>query len=89
MRTTRANPTSRRTTILAEPELLARVDQLARRTGRTKTDIVRAALLSYLDEAEDADRAPLPFVGIGRSGHGRVSLDAPAIAAREMGSGRP
>ncbi len=87
MRTTRANPTSRRTTILAEPDLLARVDRLARRTGRTKTDIVRAALLAYLDEAEDADRPQLPFVGIGRSGHGRISLDGRRIAARELGSG--
>jgi hypothetical protein len=89
MRTTRANPTSRRTTILADPELLARVDRLARTTGRTKTDILQAALLVYLDDAEDAVRTPLPFVGIGRSGHGRVSLDARKIAAREMGSGRP
>ncbi len=89
MRTTRANPTSRRTTILAEPELLARVDHLARRTGRTKTDIVRAALLAYLEETEEAAPATLPFIAIGQSGHGRVSIDARRIAARELGSTRP
>ena len=89
MRTTRPNPASRRTTILAEPDLLARVDRLARRTGRTKTDIIASALHAYLDDAEDAQPAALPFVGIGRSGHGRISLDARTIAAREMGSNHP
>ena len=76
--------TLRRTTILADPALLDRVDRLARRTGRTKTAVIAEALGAFLDAAE-RDTAALPFVGIGRSGHGRLSLDGKRIAARELG----
>ena len=76
--------TLRRTTILADPALLDRVDRLARRTGRTKTAVIAEALGAFLDAAE-RDPAALPFVGIGRSGHGRLSLDGKRIAARELG----
>jgi hypothetical protein len=74
----------RRTTILAEPDLLDRLDRHARRTGVTKTAVIAAALEAYLREHEPAPA--LPFVGIGRSGHGRLSLDARRIAAREVGA---
>ena len=76
--------TLRRTTILADPDLLDRVDRHARRARMTKTAVIAAALEAYL-EAHDA--APdLPFVGIGRSAHGRLSLDARRIAGRELGA---
>jgi hypothetical protein len=78
---------TRRTTILLPSELLLRLDRLARATGRTKTALIAAAINSYL-EASETPRGPLPFVGIGRSGHGRLSLDAGRIAAREMGAVR-
>jgi hypothetical protein len=78
--------TLRRTTILAEPDLLDRLDRHARRARTTKTAVIAAALEAYLG-AHDAPR-PLPFVGIGRSTHGRLSLDARRIADRELG-GRP
>lgn len=72
----------RRTTILADADLLDRLDRLARRTGRTKTAIITVALERYLDD-ETPEPAPLPFVAIGRSGHGRLSLDARSIVRRE------
>jgi hypothetical protein len=75
--------TSRRTTILADPDLLERVDRLARRERTTKTAVIVAALEAWLDAHERP--ATLPFVGIGRSGHGRLSLDGRSIARREMG----
>jgi hypothetical protein len=75
---------ARRTTILLDPDLLDRVDRLARRTGATKTGVITAALAAYLDAAE-GERADLPFVAIGASGHGRLSLDGKRIAARELG----
>ncbi len=78
--------TLKRTTILAESDLLERLDRHARRARTTKTAVIAAALEAYL--AMDAGPPELPFVGIGRSGHGRLSLDARRIAARELGSRR-
>jgi hypothetical protein len=75
--------TNRRTTILADPDLLERVDRLARQGRTTKTAIVVAALEAWLDAHEPP--AELAFVAIGRSGHGRLSLDGRSIARRELG----
>jgi hypothetical protein len=75
--------TTHRTTILADPDLLERVDRLARRARTTKTAVITAALEAWLEAHERP--AKLPFVGIGRSGHGRLSLDGRSIARREMG----
>jgi hypothetical protein len=77
----------KRTTILADPDLLDRVDRHARRTRTTKTAVIAAALEAWL-EAHGAPPEELPFVGIGRSAHGRLSLDARRIAGRELGARR-
>ena len=72
-----------RTTILLDADLLERLDRHARRERTTKTAILTAALEAWLDEHE---RVPdLPFVGIGRSSHGRLSIDGRSIARREAG----
>jgi predicted transcriptional regulator len=72
-----------RTTILLDADLLERLDRHARRERTTKTAIVTAALEAWLDEHE---RVPdLPFVGIGRSSHGRLSIDGRSITRREAG----
>ena len=76
----------RRTTILADADLLDRLDRHARRERTTKTAIIAAALEAYLEG--HAAPTPLPFVGIGRSAHGRLSLDARRIAERELGARR-
>jgi hypothetical protein len=78
--------TLRRTTILADPDLLDRVDRLARRRRTTKTAVITAALEAYLAAGEGNPR--LTFVGVGRSGHGRLSLDGRAITRRELGGRR-
>jgi len=79
---------TRRTTILADPDLLDRVDRHARRLRTTKTAVITAALEAYL--AEHGGPPPdLSFVGIGRSTHGRLSLDARRIVGRELGARRP
>lgn len=75
---------TKRTTIIAEADLLDRVDRCARRLGTTKTAVVAAALEAFL--AEHDAPAPLAFVAIGRSGHGRLSLDARSIVRRELGA---
>jgi Ribbon-helix-helix protein, copG family len=82
----RRTPTAR-TTVLVPADLLDRLDRLARSSGRTKTALIVEALQGYVD-AMEPPRAPMPFVAIGRSGHGRLSLDASRIAAREMGETR-
>jgi hypothetical protein len=72
-----------RTTILVDADLLDRLDRHVRRQRTTKTAVITAAVEAWLDEH---DAAPsFPFVGIGRSGHGRLSLDGRAIARREAG----
>jgi predicted transcriptional regulator len=75
--------TLKRTTILADPDLLDRVDRFARRERTTKTAVIAAALQAYLES--EAAPPDLPFVGIGQSAHGRLSLDARRIAGRELG----
>jgi hypothetical protein len=67
--------TPRRTSILIDPDLLARLERRARRERTTKTALIAAALRTFLEAAEEADPPALPFVAIGRSGHGRLSLD--------------
>ena len=78
--------TLRRTTILAEPDLLDRLDRHARRTRSTKTAVIAAALEAYLAASEATP--PLAFIGVGRSTHGRLSLDARRIVGREAGTRR-
>jgi predicted DNA-binding protein len=73
----------KRTTILIDSDLLDRLDRFAARTSMTKTAVVTAAVESYL---EAHDTVPdLSFVAVGRSNHGRLSLDGRSIARREAG----
>jgi predicted DNA-binding protein len=72
-----------RTTILADPDLLERVARYALRTRTTRTAVITAAIEAYLAEHEEAP--DLPFLAVGRSAHGRLSLDGRSIARREAG----
>jgi hypothetical protein len=74
---------TRRTTILADADLLDRVDRFADRTRTTKTAVVVAALEAFLAEHDEAP--DLPFLAVGRSAHGRLSLDGRSIVRREAG----
>ena len=73
----------RRTTVLADADLLERLDRFAHRTRTTKTAVIAAALEAYL--AEHDAPADLGFIAVGQSGHGRLSLDGRSIARREAG----
>jgi hypothetical protein len=75
--------TTRRTTILADADLLDRLDRFARRTQTTKTAVVAAALEAWL--ATNTETVELPFLAVGRSPNGRLSLDARSIVRRETG----
>lgn len=77
---------TRRTTLLLDADLYERLERQARIARTTKTAIVAAALEAYL--AEHAERPSLGFIAVGRSGHGRLSLDGRAIVRRELGGPR-
>ncbi|MFN0023871.1 MAG: TraY domain-containing protein [Parvularculaceae bacterium] len=53
------------------PEIEARLESLARKTGRTKSYYAREAILAHLDDLEDAYIAKSRH----RSGRARVSLE--------------
>lgn len=72
-----------RTTILLDADLLDRLDRHVHRQRTTKTSVIAAALEAWLDARGAAPE--FPFLGIGRSGHGRMSLDGRAIVRREAG----
>jgi predicted DNA-binding protein len=73
----------KRTTILIDSDLLERLDRYAARSGATKTSAITAAIEAYLTAH---DTIPdLPFLAVGRSDHGRLSLDGRQIARREAG----
>ena len=74
---------TRRTTVLADADLLERLERYASRTRTTKTAVIAAALEAYLGDHEAAPE--LPFLAIGESGHGRLSLDGRSIMRREAG----
>ena len=74
---------AKRTTIIADADILDRLDRFAHRARTSKTAVITAALEAYLAENEEAHE--LGFIAVGQSGHGRLSLDGRSIARREAG----
>lgn len=75
--------TTRRTTILADADLLERLERHANRARTSKTAVITAALEAYLAEHDAAPE--FEFLAVGRSAHGRLSLDGRSIVRREVG----
>ncbi len=75
--------TIKRTTILLDADLLDRLDRHVGRRRSTKTAVIAAAVEAWLDAHEETPE--LGFLAIGRSGHGRLSLDGRSIGRREAG----
>jgi hypothetical protein len=75
--------TTRRTTILADADLLDRLDRFAHQHRTTKTAVITAAVEAWL--ADHAAAPELPFLAVGRSPNGRLSLDGRSIVRREAG----
>jgi predicted DNA-binding protein len=73
----------KRTTILIDADMLERLDRFAARSGVTKTSVITAALEAHL-EAHDT-LPDLAFLAVGKSDHGRLSLDGRGILRREAG----
>lgn len=72
-----------RTTILLDADLLDRLDRHVQLQRTTKTSVISAAIEAWLDS--HGATPDFPFVAIGRSTHGRLSLDGRSIARREAG----
>jgi predicted transcriptional regulator len=75
--------TTARTTILLDADLLERLDRHVQRQRATKTSVIAAAIETWLDAHEASPE--FPFLGIGRSQHGRLSVDGRSIVRREAG----
>ncbi len=73
----------RRTTILIDADLLDRLERHAYRSRTTKTAIIASAVEAYLAEHESTPE--LAFLAVGRSGHGRLSVDGRSIVRGEAG----
>lgn len=79
--------TTARTTILLDADLLDRLERHAASRRATKTAVIAAALEAWLDEHGGAP--DFPFLAVGRSAHGRLSLDGRSILRREAGRRPP
>ena len=66
----------KRTTIMAEEELLYRIERIAKRKGTSKAAVIREALLEYVAEAEAIEPFENPLLGlIGLAGDDAVEMD--------------
>ena len=52
----------KRTTIMAETEMLEKIELIARRQGRSKAAVIREALAEYIVEAETAEPIENPLM---------------------------
>ncbi|WP_336490766.1 type II toxin-antitoxin system RelB family antitoxin [Methylobacterium nigriterrae] len=58
------------------PEIESRLDALAKRTGRSKDELAREAILEHLEALEDADLAERRLQALARGESGTVPLAA-------------
>ena len=73
---------SRMINFRADDELAARLERLAKRTGRSKTFYVREAVLTHLDDLEDAYLADRVM---GRLDVGEETIHSLEEVERELG----
>ena len=65
-----------RTTIMAEEEILYKIELIAKRKGVSKAAVIRDALLEYVVEEETAVPFENPLLGlIGLAGEDAVEMD--------------
>lgn len=66
----------KRTTIMAEEELLYKIDRIARKKGKSKAAVIREALAEYIAEVEADEPFENPLLGlIGLAGEDAVETD--------------
>ena len=74
----------RRTTIVADEDVLRRLREIAKRESMTLSDAIRAALDRYI-ERHGPERARLSLIGIGRSGRRDVAERAEDLLGKRVG----
>ena len=66
----------KRTTIMAEEEILYKIELIAKRKGTSKAAVIREALLGYISDEEAAEPFENPLLGlIGLAGDDAVEMD--------------
>jgi predicted DNA-binding protein len=66
----------KRTTIMAEEEMLYKIELLARREGKSKAAVIREALVAYVTAAEETQPTDDPLLRlIGLAGETAVSTN--------------
>lgn len=66
----------KRTTIMAEEELLSKIERIAQEKGKSKAAVIREALAEYVAEAEVDEPFENPLLGlIGLAGDDAVETD--------------
>ena len=66
----------KRTTIMAEEELLYKIERIAREKGMSKAAVIRDALVMYVTDVEAASPPANPLLGlIGLAGDDGVEMD--------------
>lgn len=77
----------KRITITLPESLAAILAREAERTGKSVSEVVRTVLAKGFGLSGDETR-PLPFAGVGRSGHRDTARRAEEILEREWGGDR-
>lgn len=80
----------RRTQIYLQRSLSARLDEIARRRGTSRADVIRSAAQRLVDEEHPPDADPLlGLIGMVDTGPGQVSEEHDEALTEEMlGTGR-
>lgn len=63
----------RRTTLLADDDLLLELKRIARAEGRSTAQLMREALEEYVRARQSQTSRPLSFISLGRSGRSDIS----------------
>ncbi|MGH9934702.1 MAG: ribbon-helix-helix protein, CopG family [Blastocatellia bacterium] len=71
-------------TIQADEQLIAALRALAARTSTTIEELIRQAILDYLQSRQQSGAPAYSFVGIGRSGRSDLSLRAEELLEQDV-----
>ena len=77
----------KRTTIVADEELLLEIKRLAEEQHHRVSDVVHDALREYVSSRRGAKRGKISFAGAGRSGHTDISERAEDILESDVDRG--
>lgn len=74
----------KRTTIVADEELLLEVKQIASEEDQSVSEVIQEALREYVKSKRQSKRGRISFVGAGRSNRADISEKAEEILAEDI-----